>query len=491
MERLKGLLGWWILVGLVTWPLMGQGPSDKAVSMKGVVFKGRAPVNKEILRVKLPHPHERRLSNGLTVLILEDHKLPTVGFQLLIKTGALSDPQELPGLARFVAALLREGTRHRTSEQMAEEVDNIGAMLEAGAAFGSSNSRITASGLVENIDKILDLLSDMVTDPTFPTEELDKFKNRELANLRQQRSFPNFLAREKFHRVVYGEFPAAQISSTRDSVDRATTKHLKEFHSTYYRPNNALLGVVGAVTPESLMPLVEKYFEGWLRARVPLTKLPRLPPAQPKTIHLLDRPGSVQTSFYAGNLSLSRPDPDYIPFSVMNRVLGSGPSSRLFLNLREDKGYTYGAYTRFRPDIYPGPWAAVTDVRSEVTGPALGELMAEFRRIREELVPESELDDARRSFIAAFALELERPDVVLGHWLNVKYHGLSEDYWDRYPEAVVAVDTKLIQEIARKYVDLDHMQIVAVGDSGKIKEQLEEFGRVISYDSEGKRLGKK
>ena len=488
MKRMQALGGWWIWVALVACPLMGQAPGDKAVSLKGAVLKGRAPVSQEILRVQLPHPQQRRLANGLPVLILEDHKLPTVDFLLLIKTGALSDPHELPGLARFVAALLREGTHRRTSEQMAEEVDNLGAVLEAGASFGSSRSRIMASGLVENIDPILDLFSDMVTDPTFPAEELEKFKKRELADLRQQRSFPNFLAREKFHQVVYGEFPAAQISSTPDSVARVTGEHLQEFHSTYYRPNNALLGVVGDVTPASVMPLLEKYFGGWRPARVRSAQLPRLPAAQPKTIHLIDRPGSVQTSLYAGNLSLSRRDPDYIPFSVMNRVLGSGPSSRLFLNLREDKGYTYGAYTRFRPEIYPGPWAAGTDVRSEVTGPALGELMAEFRRIREEPVPASELNDARRSFIAAFALQLEQPGVVLGHWLNVNYYGLSEDYWDRYPEAVAAVDVKLVQKMARKYVDLDHLQIVAVGDSAKIKEKLEEFGRVISYDVEGQPL---
>ena len=466
-------------------PAQAQG--DKAVPMKGADIKGRAPVNREILRVTLPRPTQHRLSNGLRVLILENHKLPTVAFSLMIKTGALSDPPDLPGLAGFVAEMLREGTVRRTSEQLAEEVDRIGASLGASAGFGASTSRVTASGLVENTDQLLDLMTDIVRNATFPAEELDKFKLREMADLERQRANPNFLARERFYSVLYGDFPAARISSTPESVEKVTPENLKDFHSAYYRPNNAILGVVGDVTPESVMPLVEKYFGVWERARIPSGKLPRLAKLGESTIHLVDRPDSVQTNLIAGNHSLTRKDPDFIPLNVMNRILGGGPASRLFLNLREDKGYTYGAYSSFRSGVYPGPWSAATQVRTEVSEPSLREMFGEFKRIREEPVPEKELDDARRAMVASFALSLEQPGTVLRNWLTVEYYGLSEDYWDRYPEKVAGVNAKVVQKMATKYVDLDHMQIVAVGDESKIKGGLEKFGNVVTYDTEGRR----
>lgn len=475
-----------LLMGTVSLaPAQAQG--DKAVSMKGADIKGRAPVNREILRVTLPRPTQRRLSNGLSVLILENHKLPTVAFSLMIKTGALSDPPDLPGLAGFVAEMLREGTVRRTSERLAEEVDSIGASLGTRAGFGSSTSRVTASGLVENSEQILDLMGDIVRNPTFPADELDKFKQREMADLQRQRSNPSFLARERFYSALYGDFPAAHVSSTPESVEKVTAEHLKDFHSAYYRPNNAILGVVGDVTPESVMPLIEKYFGVWERARIPSGKLPRLAKLGESTIHLVDRPDSVQTNFIAGNHSLTRKDPDFIPLNVMNRILGGGPASRLFLNLREDKGYTYGAYSSFRSGVYPGPWSAATQVRTDVSEPSLKEMFGEFRRIREEPVPEKELDDARRAMVASFALSLEQPGTVLGNWLTVEYYGLSKDYWDRYPEKVAGVDAKMVQKMATKYVDLDHMQIVAVGDGSKIKEGLEKFGTVVTYDTEGHR----
>ncbi len=460
---------------------------DKPASMKGADIKGRAPVNREILRVSLPRPTRIQLSNGLKVLILENHKLPTIAFSLMIKTGALSDPPDLVGLAGFVAEMLQEGTVYRTSEQIAGEVDGIGASLSAGASFGASTSRVGASGLVDDSEVLLDLMSDIVRNPTFPADELNKFKQREMADIQRQRSDPSFLARERFYNVLYGDFPAARVSSTLGSVEKVTSEKLKDFHSTYYRPNNAILGVVGDITPNNLMPLIKKYFGAWEQAQIPSDELPQLMKLGKSTIHLVDRPGSVQTNLIAGNHSLTRKNPDFIPLNVMNRILGGGPASRLFLNLREDKGYTYGAYSRFRSGIYPGPWSAATQVRTEVSEPSLREMLREFQRIREELVPEKELDDARRAMVASFALSLEQPSTVLGNWLIVEYYRFPEDYWDRYPEHVAGVDDKVVQDIANKYVDLDHMQIVAVGDELKIKKGLDKLGKVITYGSDGRR----
>ncbi|HVB28672.1 MAG TPA: pitrilysin family protein [Terriglobia bacterium] len=469
--------------------LRGQGPEgSKAVPLSKVVRLNRAPVNKEILRVKLPRPREIKLDNGLDVLILERHKLPTVAFMLWIKTGALNDPGNLPGLAKFTADMLREGTAHRTSAQLAGDIDDIGASLGASAGFGSGVSRVTASGLVENTDRILELMSDVVLNPTFPNDELAKYKKRQLAGLQQMRSEPSFLARERFYQVLYGNFPASKVAATPESVTQVTRDELEKFHGEYYAPNNAILGVAGDVDYDTILPLIKKYFGGWKNRPINSAALPALPRAAAAKIVLVDRPDSVQTNIMAGDYAVRRNDPAYIPLVVTNHILGGGPAARLFLDLREEKGYTYGAYSYFQSDLYPGPWIATTEVRTAVTDGSLHELMAQFKQIRNEAVPEKELDEARHAIVSGFALSLEQPSTLLNAWLTVDYYKLPQDYWDLYPEVVAKVTPQVVQQTARKYIDLDHLQVVCVGNGKLIKDALKKYGPLEVYDTNGKRI---
>jgi zinc protease len=480
-----------LVAGLLGGPgrARSQGAQEeKAVPLSKVERLNRAPVSKEILGVKLPRPRETKLSNGLSVLVLERHKLPTVAFTLWVKTGALADPRDLPGLAMTTAEMLREGTTHRTSAQLAADVDNIGASLSASADFGSNLSNVSASGLITNVDRILELMSDIVLNPTFPPDELEKYQKRELANLEQERSEPSFLGREKFFEVLYREFPAAVVSATPASVKAMSPEKLKAFHARFYLPGNAILGVVGDVQFDQIVSSIQKYFGDWKDRTVDPPALGKLPLPAAAKITLVDRPNSVQTNILGGGYAIRRADPDFIPLTVMNRVLGGGPSARLFLNLRENKGYTYGAYSYFTSDIYPGAWTATTEVRNAVTDGSMHELMVEFNRIRDEKVPDAELDDARRSIVARFALSLEQPSTLLGFWMTAKYYRLPEDYWDRYPELVAEVTPEMVQRAARKYVDLDHLQFVCVGDGKQIKDVLKKYGPVEVYNTDGKRL---
>jgi predicted Zn-dependent peptidase len=472
------------LGALLPLPALAQGHETE---ISKVVRLNRAPVNKEILRIQLPRPRKTRLGNGLEVLVLERHKLPTVAFTLWIKSGALDDPPALPGLAKFTAEMLHEGTTHRTSAQVAAQVDSLGATLEASAPFGFSTSRISAAGLVENTDRILELMSDAVLNPTFPQDELDKYKTRQLAALEHQRSEPGFLAQEMFHKVLYRDFPAAEVSATPDSVKHMTAEELKRFHDDTYLPNNSILGVVGDVTYDQIVPAIEKYFGAWKEHPVSRSGLhPLAPPASSRVV-LVDRPGSVQTNIMAGDYSVRRADPDFIPLRVMNEILGAGPASRLFLDLREEKGYTYGAYSSFSSDIFPGPWVAQTEVRTPVTDGSLNEMLALFKQIREQNVPQEELGEAQRALVASFALSLERPAALLDAWMTVSYFELPDDYWDSYPEQVAKVSPQVIQEMAKKYVDLAHLQIVCVGDGKQIKDVLKKYGPLEIYDADGKR----
>ena len=464
----------------------GAQEGSKSVPITKVERLNRAPVNKEVLQVKLPRPLEFHLANGLTVLVLERHELPTVDFALWIKSGALQDPAGLPGLAKFTADMLREGTARRNSAQIASAVDAIGASLEPSAHFGSSHSQIVASGLVQNTGKLLDLMSDIVENPTFPQDELAKYKTRQLADLEQERADPDFLSMERFYRVLYGDFPAAVIAPTPASVKAVTSADLKQFHDRYYAPNNALLGVAGDVQAKQVVSLIEKYFGAWKKQPVTHPELAALPAPAPAKVYLVDRPGSVQTNIIAGDYALRRNDPDFIPLRVMNRILGGGPTGRLFLNLREEKGYTYGAYSYYTADTYPGAFIAETQVRNAVTDGSLHELMGELNRIRDQAVPENDLEDARHAIVAGFALSLEQSATLLNYWMTSKYYGLPEDYWDRYPAEVAKVTPAVVQRVARKYVDLDHLQVVCVGDAKQIKDVLGKYGTVEVYDANGK-----
>ena len=482
-----------LLLAFATSAVMAQRPAGGPAqggpagqSMKGAELKGKAPVNKEILRVNLPKAQEATLSNGLRVVLLESHKVPTFSMQMVILSGGLSDPAEHRGLASFTASLLREGTQKRSSREIAEQVEALGGLLSAGAGLSSFTSNINASGLVENLDPMLDIFADVIRNPKFPLEEVEKFKARTLAQLQYQRSIPQFLAQERFNRAIYGEHPGSLVSPPPESLKRTTPADLAKFHLTYYRPNNAILAIVGDVTLKEIMPKLERAFSDWQKGDVAKLTIPEVPAQGPARIYLIDRPGSVQTVLQLGTLGIERVNPDYFALLVMDRIFGGGPAARLFMNLREDKGYTYGAYSGFGGSKFRGTVFASSEVRTDVTEGAMKEFMYELKRIREEKVSPTELENAKRALIGSFALSLEQPQALLQNIVLQKLYDLPADYWDTYPQKVAAITADEVQRVAQKYLDLGHLQIVAVGDASKARDVLTKYGSVEVYDAEGK-----
>jgi predicted Zn-dependent peptidase len=465
-----------------------QGPSqDKVTPISKVERKNRAPVSKDILMVKLPKPSEITLDNGLTVMILEDHRFPTVSVTLRIDgAGALYEPVELTGLASSTALLLREGTRTRDSKTLAEDVDKLGATLTASATFGAATANINASGLSDNLDEWFPLLVDILQNPSFPADELTKANGRQKAQLKQVRSNAQFLVAERFSRVLFGNHPAATIVPTEASIDAITPELAAKWHHERYVPQNAILGISGDVDTQTLLVKLRKWLGGWTRTDLKPAMPPDATPPTGMKIYLVNRPGSVQTDVAIGNLAISRRDPDYPAVVVMNRIVGGGPAARLFMNLREEKGYTYGVYSNFSAQQYPGPWQAGGNMRSEVTEGAMTEFFKEFRRIREEAVPQSELDDSVRSVVAAFALSLENPAQLLDYAITRRIYNFPADYWDTYPARISAVTAADVARVANKYINPANLQVVAVGEASKIKAVLEKFGPVEVFDTEGK-----
>ncbi len=440
-----------------------------------------------MLRVKIPKPTEAKLKNGLTVLILEDRRSPSVTVQLDIGgAGALFEPPDMAGLANTTAQMLREGTQSRTSIQIAEEVDRLGATLGAGSSFGSPDAVLSASGLSDNFDAWFSLAVEILLNPSFSVDELEKLKQRQRAQLRQQRAAANFLVNERFSRAVYGNHPAGTVSATPESIDSLTKEALMQWHRERYRPQHAILGIAGDVSASRLIPKLEKWLADWQKNEVK-TIWPRAPvAAATRKIFLVDRPGSVQTTLALGNIAIDRRSLDYLPMVVMNHVIGGGAAGRLFLNLREEKGYTYGVYSNFTALRYPGPWQAGGNMRTEVTAGALAEFFNEIRRIREEKVPAAELAASKRAIAARFALSLEQPAAILGLAIARKQYDLAADYWDNYPAKIMAVSAVEVQRVARKYLSPDAMQLVAVGDASKIKGTLAQYGAVEVYDEAGR-----
>ena len=469
--------------------LQAQAPgaaSDKEIPLSKVERKNRAPVSKEILRVKLPKPVEAKLENGATVLILEDHRAPTVTVQMVVQgAGGLYDPADRPGLASMTAAMFKEGTATLNSKQISEAIDDLGATLFFNAGFGTADARVIASGLSENFDQWLALTISVLQTANFPDGELQKLKQRQLTGLRQQRSQPQFLASEMFHKAVYGNFAASVVTATPASVAAMTSEEMKAWRDQRYAPQNAIIAIAGDVSAKQLVPKLNRALGSWkksdFRQAVPVS--PKA--AAEKKVWLVDRPQSVQTNLMMGNLAIDRANPDYIALAVLNRVLGGGASARLFMNLREEKSYTYGAYSSLSASELVGPWQATSEVRTEVTGGAMTEFIKEFERLRNEKVPAAELEQAQRSIAAAFALSLEQPTEVLNYAITRKRFGLPEDYWDTYPARVAAVTPEEIERVAKKYISTDNIQIVAVGDAAKIKSVMQKYGPVTVYSSDG------
>ena len=470
----------------LTPPISAQDSAPSTPTSK-VERKNQAPLSSEVLRVKLPKPVEAKLKNGLTVLIAEDHRFPAISVQLQISAaGALYEPENVAGLASVTAQMLREGTKSRDSKQIAEESDKLGASFGASAEFGSSVTTFFASGLSDNFDSWFPLALEVLLQPSFPERELDNLKQRLGVQLRQQRAAPGFLASERFNRALFGPHPAAIVSATAESLESLTPPVLVKWHRERYVPQNAILGFAGNIRAGELIPKLEKWLADWEATSLKETLPVNAVPTTERKVYLVDRPNSVQTTIALGNIAIERRSPDYVPLVVMNHVLGGGAAARLFLNLREEKGYTYGVYSDLTALRYPGPWRAGGSMRTEVTAEAVAEFFNEIRRIRDEKVSDSELADAKRAITARFALSLEQPTGVLAFAIVQKTYGFPPDYWDNYPGQIMAVTAEELQDVARTYLNPDTMQLVAVGDADKIKPALDKYGPIEVYDSSGK-----
>ena len=436
-------------------------------------FRSHPPAPLPPTPIKLPTPYQAKLANGLALVIVEDERLPLVSYRLSFRTGDAHDPKELPGLTDMMAALLNEGTQSRSSLDIANEVERLGATLHAGA--GSDYTTVAASALSEFGDKILELMADVTLRPSFPENEVELAKQNTKEGLKQQRAQPSFLANEMVSRVMFGEHPYSVIAPTPESIDATTREHLIDFHRSVFVPNNAVFIVVGAVQAEEMHEQIEKYFGNWQAGNPPVDHFAAPPARTSRVAYLIDRPGSAQSNIVIANSGINRTDPDYFPLLLMHTVLGATASSRLFMNLREEKGYTYGAYSNLDARRAAGTIRATAEVRSAVTGASLKEFFYELERIRSEPVSEKEIADAKSYLTGVFPLRLETQEGLIDQLVQIKMLSLPDDHLETYRERVQAVTIAQIQRAAQNYVRPDEAGLVIVGDGAEVLEQIKPY----------------
>ena len=436
--------------------------------------------------LRLPAPEEIVLGNGLRVVLAENKRLPLVSLRLAFRTGDAHDPADLAGLTDLMCDMLNEGTASRTSRQIAEEVARLGATLSAGA--NSDYTTVAASALTQFTDEILELLADVTLRPSFPEDELELTKQNALQNLIAQRGQASFLASERTARVIYGAHPYSVVAPTPESLARVTRPKLVDRHRAAFLPNNAVFVAGGDVDRGRLLRRLEELFGAWRPGEARAADFPAPPRRDRRTAYIVDRPGSAQSNIVIANLAITRTHPDYFPALVMHTILGATASSRVFMNLREEKGYTYGAYTNLDARREQGSFRATAEVRTPVTGASLKEFFYEFARIRDELVSEQELRDAQSYLTGIFPIRLETLDGLIDQLLQIRMYDLPDDYLETYRERVLAVTREEVRRVARAYVTPDSAAVVVVGDAAEVTEQVREYAAEIEfYDSAGKR----
>jgi len=452
-------------------------------------FRHQAPPPLPPHPIVIPTARETILTNGLTVLVVEEPRLPLVSYRLALRAGTAYDPVNLPGLTDMVAGLLPEGTESKTSRQLADEVARMGASLTAGA--NSDYTIVAASALTKFRDNILDLMAEVILNPSFPENEVELAKQNTKESLRQQRAQPSFLAVEMVSRIMFGSHPYAVVAPTPESLDRLKRDDFVQFHRTNFVPNNGVFIIVGDVRFDELLPRLEALFSGWKKGAELQTDFPTPPVRTKRSAYVIDRRGSAQSNIVIANSGITRTSPDYFPMLLMHTVLGATASSRLFMNLREEKGYTYGAYSNLDARRTAGTFRATAEVRTPVTGDSLKEFFYELNRIRTEPVSEKEISDAKSYLTGVFPIRLETQEGLIDQLVQIKMLDLPSDYLQTYRDQIQAVTVDEIQRVAAKYVKPDEAAIIVVGDGALVADQIEPYCEEIeTYNTAGKRREK-
>lgn len=429
--------------------------------------------------INIGDPATFTLPNGLRVFVVENHKLPRVTYSLVLDRDPILEGDKA-GITTLVGEMLMGGTTSRSKDELDEAIDRIGSQISVSATSAS------ASSLKKYNDQLLELFTDVLFHPAFPQSELDKLKKQLISSLAAAQDDPNSIAAVVRNAVMYGKHHPYGETETAETVARIEVADISRYYQTYFKPNIAYLAIVGDITVAEAETLVNRHFSDWQRGNVPNHDWPMPARADENEVVLVDRPASAQSVIHVGYPFQLKPnDPDVLATSVVSRIFGGGSSGRLFQNLREDKGYTYGAYGSITPGKLIATLNASASVRNAVTDSATHELVYELQRLSQQTITQQELELAKAALAGSFARSLEQPATIARFAINTELQDLPKDYYKNYLKNLDALTLQRINDVAATYVHDTGLQLTIVGKTADFADKMDRFGTVRFYTING------
>jgi len=486
-ETLKESANHWLSDGtyileVTPYPALAAGKSD--VDRKTMPAVGPAP------QVSFPAVQRAQLSNGLKIMLAERHTIPVVHLSLMIDAGYAADQGALPGTASLAMNMLDEGTAKRTSLQISDELAMLGATLGTGSNLDTSSVSLTA--LKDKIDPALDLYADVILNPVFPEADFQRLQKLQIARIAQEKASPFGMALRVFPKLIYGPGHPYAIPFTgsgyADTVAKLTRADLVKFHQTWFKPAGATLVVVGDTTMAEIKPKLEKLFQGWKGGQAPVKKITAVPLAAKSVVYIMDKPGAPQSMVVCGHAAPSSADPDDIAIMTMNMVLGGDFVSRINMNIREDKHWSYGAQSAIVGARGQRPFLVLAPVQSDKTKETMVEIKGELEGILgKKPITQDEYANAKNSIVLGLPGRWETMGTVLGSLEEMVEYGLPDDYYQKYPGLVQKLTIADLNKAAVKTVHPESVIWIVVGDRAQIEPKIRELGfsQITVIDADG------
>ncbi len=436
--------------------------------------------------VRWPKRTKSKLANGLEIILLESHTIPKFHGELYFRSGNAFAAPHGTALAEMAATMVRTGTSQHSSREIEEHLRGLGADLSVSA--GPDNSSISFAGLSDHAEPLLQLVNELAREATFPAAEFERERRQKFEEVKLERTQPGFLAGERLRKVLFGEHPYSQISPTEEQVAAYTREELQSVYRDFYTPENAILILVGDFDPASMQKNAENVFGNWTGKKPAAPESAKPPVPKGRRVYLVDLPGSVQTQILCGCHAITRKHPDWIKLGLTNSLYGGAFNSRLVMNIREDKGYTYSPRSGVNPLRQYGYFSVSAAVRNDAAAASLTEIFYELDKLRSLPVPEGELLDAQNYLTGVFSMGLATQSGLLSQISTLALNDLPDDYLETYREKVRALKPKDVLSAARTYFDSANMQIVVVGDRTEIEPQAALFGDLEVFSAAGGRI---
>ncbi len=444
-----------------------------------IVFLFLSCINVFAGDVKLPPITEKTLDNGLLVVVVENHELPIVYMKTVIVAGSLYDTKELGGLASFTADMIRKGTNTRTAVEIAETIDFVGGSLNSSASRDAIY--VNTSVLVKHFDIALDLLSDIILNPVFDEDEIERKRKKTLSEIIQSKERPSTVCANAFNDILFGVHPYGHpVIGTRESVRNIARDDIVNFYETYFRPNNSILVIAGDIEPNDAVARIADAFRGWQKAEIPDLSTTSFIVPEGHKILLIDKPDATQTYIRFGNFGITRGNDDYYSFLVMNYILGSGVSfvNRLMQQVRDDAGLTYDIRTVNEFHLLPGAYYCNTFTENDSTLKAINAAIGIMKDMAENDVSDDEYKNAVSFWSGFYPITLETPSQVANEIIKTEVYNLPFSYIEDFAKNIQRVKKKDIRRIAKRLIDTDNMVFVVVSNAADVKDDLEKLGTV-------------